>query len=320
MTHDEAEAGAVPHAAAGLGLALVSAFAFALSGALARPMLDSGWSAGAIVLIRIALGALVVLPFGLRAVHGRWHLVRRAAPTILVYGMLAVAGAQFFYFSSLQYLQVGPALLIEYTAPAAVVLWMWLTRGQRPGRLTVVGALVCAIGLFLVLDLVTGVGLDPVGVLWALGAMTGATAYFVISGDDRSELPSITLAAGGLVVGAAVLGLLGLVGALPMEAATGSQAYAGVDVAWWVPLVLLGVVTAATAYVTGVAAIRLLGSRLASFVALSEVVAGVLWSWALLSELPGAIQLIGGLLILVGVAGVKLGERDVAVRPESAAV
>ena len=44
---------------------------------------------------------------------------------------------------------------------------------------------------------------------------------------------------------------------------------------WWVPLVVLGLVTAAIAYVTGIAASRRLGSRLASFVALVEVVAGV---------------------------------------------
>ena len=30
-------------------------------------------------------------------------------------------------------MEVGPALLIEYTAPAAVVIWLWLRHGQRPG-------------------------------------------------------------------------------------------------------------------------------------------------------------------------------------------
>ena len=78
---------------------------------------------------------------------------------------------------------------------------------------------------------------------------------------------------------------------------------------------LLGLLTAAISYVTGIGAARVLGSRLASFVALSEVVAGVLWAWLLLGELPGPVQLVGGVLIIVGVVGVKLGERDVAVVP-----
>jgi drug/metabolite transporter (DMT)-like permease len=90
-----------------------------------------------------------------------------------------------------------------------------------------------------------------------------------------------------------------------------------------VPVLLLGVVTAAVAYVAGIAASRRLGSRLASFVALIEVVFGVFWAWVLLDELPHVIQLVGGVLILAGVVAVKLGERSVVVvgadAPESAA-
>ena len=126
-------------------------------------------------------------------------------------------------------------------------------------------------------------------------------------------MPPMVLAAGGLVVGGIALGLAGLVGLLPMEAVTTGVTYADLDVDWWVPLVVLGVVTAAVPYTTGIAASRRLGSRLASFVALTEVVAGVVFAWLLLDELPRSIQLLGGLLILAGVVGVKLGERTTAV-------
>ncbi|KAA1428876.1 EamA family transporter [Nocardioides antri] len=319
MTHD-APVAVPPRAAAGITVALFSALSFALSGALASPMLDHGWSAGAVVLVRIGLGALVVLPFGVAALRGRWRLLRRNLPLVVLYGLLAVAGAQFCYFSAVQHLEVGPALLIEYTAPAAVVLWMWLRHGQRPGRLTLAGAAVAAVGLLLVLDVLAGFGLHAGGVAWALAAMIGAAAYFVISADDTTGLPPITLAAGGLVVGALALGALALVGLLPMRAVRTSVTYADVEVAWWVPLVALGLVTAAVAYVAGIAAARLLGSRLASFVALSEVVAGVLWAWVLLGELPGPLQAVGGLLVLAGVVGVKLGEKKSATEVQQIAL
>jgi drug/metabolite transporter (DMT)-like permease len=224
--------------------------------------------------------------------------------------LIAVAGAQFCYFSAVEYLDVGPALLIEYTAPAAVVVWLWGRHGQRPGRLTIAGAVVAALGLLLVLDVFAGFGLHAGGVAWALGAMIGCATYFVVSADDTTGLPPLTLAAGGLAVGGVALAALGLVGVLPMHAERAPVAYGGVDVAWWVPLVLLGLVTAALSYVAGIAAARMLGSRLSSFVALSEVVAGVLWAWLLLGELPGLLQLVGGLLVLAGVIGVKLGERS----------
>ena len=315
VTDDKTMVVVGPRTASGLGFALVSAVTFGLSGALARGLLDTGWSPGAVVLVRIGLAALVVAPFGVIALRGRWHILRRSAGIVVGYGVLAVAGAQFCYFSAVQHMQVGPALLIEYTAPAAVVIWLWLRQGQRPGAVTLLGAGLAAVGLVLVLDVVSGASVNVPGVLWALAAMVGASAYFLISADESTGIPPMTLAGGGLVVGATALGLLALTGLLPMEANTTAATYAGTEVAWWVPLLALGLVTAAVAYVTGIAAIRRLGSRVASFVALTEVVAGVVWAWVLLDELPRTIQMIGGLLILVGVIGVKLGEKTV-VRPE----
>ncbi|NAZ85377.1 EamA family transporter, partial [Kineococcus indalonis] len=305
--------------ASGLTFAVLSALAFALSGPLARGLLDTGWSPGAVVTARIGTAAAVVVPFGLLALRGRWHLLRRNAPAVVAYGVLAVAGAQFCYFSAVQHLQVGPALLIEYTAPAAVVLWLWLRRGQRPGPLTLVGTAIAALGLLAVLDLFSGAELDTAGVLWALGAMVGAASYFVLSADEDNGLPPLALAAGGLLVAAVLLASLGAAGALPLRAGTGDVVYGARSFAWFWPLVALGVVTAALAYVAGIAAGRRLGSRLASFVALLEVLFAVVFAWALLDELPRATQLAGGVLVLAGVVVVKLGEGRVRTAAASAA-
>jgi drug/metabolite transporter (DMT)-like permease len=68
-------------------------------------------------------------------------------------------------------------------------------------------------------------------------------------------------------------------------------------------------VTAALAYVSGIAASRLLGARLASFVALSEVLAALVFAWLLLDQLPGPVQAVGGALVVTGVVLVKAGER-----------
>jgi drug/metabolite transporter (DMT)-like permease len=297
------------HAATGLAFALASAASFGLSGSLARGLLDAGWSAGAVVLVRLAVGALVVAPLAVRALRGQWGALRANAWFVLVFGAFPVAGAQFAYFSAVQRMDVGPALLIEYTAPAAVVVWLWLRHGERPGPLTIAGAGLAAAGLVLVLDLLSGADLAPVGVMWALIAMVCAASYFVLAAHPREGLPPVALAGVGLTSGAVVLALFGLIGVLPMHATTASPHYAGDAVAWWLPLVALGVVTAGLAYCTGIAASRRLGSRLSSFVALLEVVAGVTFAWLLLDQLPAAAQFVGGALILAGVVVVKLGER-----------
>jgi drug/metabolite transporter (DMT)-like permease len=309
LANDTAPVVRTPRALSGLAFAVLSATSFGLSGALARGLLDTGWTPGAVSLLRIAIAAVVVLPFGLVSMRGRWHLLRLHLRTVAVYGVVAVALPQFSYFSAVAHMPVAPALLIEFTAPAAVVVFLWLRRGERPGRVTVAGAAIAALGLLLVLDVMSGAALSPVGVAWAMMAMLGCATYFLMSGDDTNSLPPIALASGGMLVAAVALALLGLSGLLDMHAETLAVDLAGAQVDWWVPIVLLGVVTAAISYVAGIAAVRRLGSRLASFVALLEVVSGVLWAWFLLDELPHAVQLLGGVLILAGVVGVKLGER-----------
>lgn len=305
VTHD-VEVGA--RTSGGLLLALVSAGSFGLSGSLARGLFDTGWSPGAVVLLRVAIAALVVTPVGVWALRGRWHAVRRNLGLVGAYGLLAVAGSQFCYFSAVQRMQVGPAILIEYTSPAAVVLWLWFVHGHRPSRMTVGGAVLAAIGLVLVLDLLGGVSLSAAGVAWALAAMVGATAYFLINADTTTGLPPLGLAWAGLVVGGLLLALLGVAGLMPLHGSTARVVLAHRDAPWWLPLLLLGTVTAGLAYCAGVAAGRLLGSRLASFVALFEVVSSVVFAWLLLGELPKAVQLLGGLLVLGGVVVVKVGE------------
>ena len=304
LTHDTTAS----RTGAGLLLAVASATTFGLSGALARGLLDTGWSAGAAVGLRVVIAAAVLLVPGILALRGRWHLLRDNAGLVAVYGVSAVAGAQLCYFYAVTYMQVSVALLLEYTAPVAVVMWLWLRHGHRPSGLTLLGAAIAASGLVLVLDVISGAELSTVGVLWALGAMVGAASYFVISADESNGLPGISLAAGGLLVGGALLLGAAAIGVLPFDVSTADAVYAGFSLPWWQPVLALGLVTAAFAYVTGIAAGRRLGSRLASFVALGEVLAAVLWTWLLLGELPRAVQLAGGLLVLAGVVVVKLGE------------
>jgi drug/metabolite transporter (DMT)-like permease len=292
----------------GLVLAVTSAASFGLSGSLARGLLDTGWTAGAAVTARILIAALALALPAYVTMRGRWGLLRANATLVTTYGLVAVAGCQLCYFYAVAHMQVGVALLIEYTAPVAVITWLWLRHGRAPGRLTIAGAVVALVGLVLVLDLLSGADLSVVGVLWALGAMIGAATYFVMSAEEGNGLPPLALAAGGLIVGGVTLLLAGLVGLVPMATSSEAVEFVGATVPWWVPVLALGVITAAVAYVTGIAAGRRLGSRLASFVALSEVVMSLVFAWLLLGELPRPVQLLGGVVILAGVVMVKLDE------------
>ncbi|WP_315109000.1 EamA family transporter [uncultured Microbacterium sp.] len=292
----------------GLPLAVAAAFAFGSSGAWARGLIDAGWTPGAAVTVRVWVAALVLLVPTVLALRGRWRALRQNAGMVAAYGLLAVAATQLCYFQAVAVMDVGIALLIEYTAPVAVLLWLWLRRGERPTRRSVLGAGIAFVGLVLMLDIVTGAQVDVVGVLWALGAMVGAASYFVLSARADTGIPPIALAGSGLLLGAVGLSLAGLVGVLPFAWTTADVDYRFGAVPWFVPVLAIGVIATALAYVLGIVSTRMLGSRLASFVALAEVVAALLFGWLLLGQLPGPLQALGGVLVLAGVVVVKLGE------------
>jgi len=111
-----------------------------------------------------------------------------------------------------------------------------------------------------------------------------------------------------MAVGAVALLLVGLTGLLPLHATFGEVTFAGQRTSWLLPIAGLSLIAAVVAYLTGVAAARILGARLASFVGLTEVLFAVLIAWLFLNELPTAWQLFGGTLIIAGVALVRLDE------------
>lgn len=293
----------------GLALAIVSAATFGTSGSVAKGLLDSGWSPLAAVTWRVGVATLVLLPPALLMLRGRWHLLRTGWVSMALFGLLAVAACQLTYFLAVERISVAVALLLEYLGIILVVGWLWLRHGQRPRPLTIVGAAVAVAGLIFVLDLFGALEIDLLGVFWGLCAAVGLAAYFIISADESTGLPPLVLATGGLGIGTAGLVLVGLTGILPMTTATSDVQLASAALPWWAAILLLGVVAAAVSYATGIAATRRLGSKLGSFVGLTEVMFSFLWAWLLLGQMPAAVQLLGGALILTGVVLVKLDER-----------
>jgi drug/metabolite transporter (DMT)-like permease len=295
---------------AGLGLALVSAATFGTSGVFASGLLAAGWTAGAAVTVRVALAAVVLTVPALFALRGRVNQLRRSGRTVAVYGVFAVAGAQLCYYNAIQRLPVAVALLLEYSGVLLVVGWMWARHGHRPGRLICSGGLAAIVGLVLVLDLFGSRGVNLVGVPWGLGAAVGLAVYFVVSSSSTGDtLPPLVVAWGGLTVGAAVLLLAGATGALPFAAPRHDVTLASTQVSWLVPVLGMSLVAAAVAYVAGIFAARLLGARMASFVGLTEVLFAVLFAWLLLGQTLRPAQLAGGVLVMAGIALVRLGER-----------
>ncbi|WP_028280123.1 DMT family transporter [Arthrobacter sp. H5] len=295
-------------AVTGLWFAILSAAAFGVSGPFAKSLLEIGWSPGAAVGVRIGGAALVLLVPVLVALRGRWSTLRGNGLTLTIYGVVAIALCQFFYFSAVQRMSVGVSLLLEYLAPILIVGWLWIRSHRAPNRLTAAGSVAAMLGLLLVLDLTGEQRLDPIGVLFGLSAAVCLAVFFLMSAKVDDDLPPLIMAGGGMVVGALTILVLGLLGVMPFTFEFQDVVLAGWQTHWMVPVLGLVLISTVLSYVTGIIAARGLGSKVASFVGLTEVMFAVLASWLMLGELPGPIQLVGGALIVAGVALVRLDE------------
>jgi drug/metabolite transporter (DMT)-like permease len=293
---------------AGLPLAIVASAMFGTSGSFASSLMDAGWTPGSAVTARVTTAAVLLTVPGLLAARGRWAAVRRGLPLIVAFGMVAVGGCQLFFFNAVKHLSVSVALLMEYLGVVLVVGWMWLRHGRRPTRLTLAGSLLAIAGLVLVLDVFGGARVDLVGVLWGAAAAVGLAVFFVISAHGDGAVPPLVVAWGGMVVGAALLWLLGAVGAIDLQARWTDVTFAQHRTSWVVPVLGLAVVAGALAYTASIAATRFLGATVSSFVGLTEVLFAAVFAWLLVAEKPTFTQAAGGLVVLGGIVLVRAGE------------
>lgn len=292
----------------GLIFALLSAATFGVSGPFAKSLIESGWSPGGAVFARVAGGALVMMVIAVATQWPRLRQVSAHTRTVLLYGVFAISGVQLCFFNAVQHLSVGVALLLEYLAPIIVIGWVWITKGARPSVQTLLGAAVAMIGAAVVIDVFGSAEISAVGVAWGLAAAACLAVYFVISERADGDLHPVVLAASGLTVSAMVIGALGLVGVLPLQFSASNAVVADHSVNVWLPVVVLVLVSTVIAYLTGIAAITLLGPTIGSLVALTEVLCAVLAAWILVGESVTALQAVGGVAIIAGLVLARLGQ------------
>jgi drug/metabolite transporter (DMT)-like permease len=194
-----------------------------------------------------------------------------------------------------------------------VVGWLWVTTRHRPSNLTLAGVAMAVAGIMLVLNVFSGAHINLIGVGWALAAAVCAACYFMMSDSvaaDGDGLNSITLAAGGLIVGTAAVAVLGVTGAMPLTFTTHDAVVAGWTTSWVVPVGALALIPTAIAYTLGIMGIARLRPRFASLVGLSEVMFAVLAAWVLLGEAITPVQAVGGAVVLIGLALARQGDRS----------
>ena len=292
----------------GFLLALGSAASFALSGIFASALMESGWTAGAAVTARISFAALALLAPTIFMLRESWGLVKRAWSSILLFGVLAVAGCQLAFFLAVQFIPPSLALLIEFMGPVLLMLWSWARSRVSPGFITLLGAALAVLGLVATSGSVLGSGLHPLGIFFALIAAVGNATYFAAGARADHGIAPLPFVGLGLTVGAVILAIVSALGLLPFAVSSAPGRIAGVPLDPWLLVIGMVLISTVLSYLLGVAAARRLGATVASFTGYSEPLFGIIWTILLLSVLPTDMQWLGAALIIAGVVTVKVGE------------
>ena len=105
-------------------LAAVAAAMFAVNGSIAKLLLEDGVSAAHLSQLRVTV-AFVLLAGALALVDRRRLRIARAdVPRMAWLGFAGVAIVQFSYFLAIERLPISVALVIQFTGPLMVLLWL----------------------------------------------------------------------------------------------------------------------------------------------------------------------------------------------------
>ncbi|RDE07787.1 EamA family transporter [Pelagibacterium lacus] len=300
--------------ACALGAALLASF----NSSLAKVMLTLRFSAMELLLMRstgtlVILGVIVLIFY-----RPSLKVKRKDLPVLIFYGICGMVFTPLTYYWSIERISIGIALLLQYTAPIFVVLWMRFVRNVPITPSILGGMATCLVGLALVGASNGSVRLDFLGVLAGLASGMGFAAVFLLAGRALTTRPPIVTAAFGYLAGTVIWHILLPVWNIPLnellEPVTLPAALGGIDVAaLWVvgSIVVLGSVLPGILMLTGVAA---LGPARASTLGMSEPVMSAAVAWLILGEILTPLQLVGGAITVGGLAFLELKKRQVAPR------
>lgn len=145
--------------------------------------------------VRVGLSALLMLMLWR---PWRWRLSRADAQAVALYGA-ALGAMNLMFYLSLQTLPFGLAVAIEFAGPLAVAIWS----SRRAVDFVWVALAIVGLALLLPLGL-SGSTLDPLGVLYAVGAAV-FWALYIVFGKRAGHLHAGQSVSLGLLVAALVV-------------------------------------------------------------------------------------------------------------------
>jgi drug/metabolite transporter (DMT)-like permease len=284
---------------------ITAAFGFAAGGVAAKVLREADLDAFRLTQIRITSAALILLIIALLKGKKQLYAKRSEIKDLVLFGVIGIAVVNSFYYFALKYLYVSVALIIEFTAPIWIALYLRFVKKKNISRTAWIGIICAFLGLVLISQIWSGKSLHPLGVIVAILDALALAYYFLTADRLGQNRSSLSLTTWGMGIASIFWAIALPWWNFPFEFLTQSFSLSGELSGYSAPgwaLILWIVVTATIIpYLLTVAAIRELSASTSSVIAMLEpIIAGVI-AWWLLNEAFTNIQLIGCTAVLVGV-------------------
>jgi drug/metabolite transporter (DMT)-like permease len=278
-------------------LAAVAATMFAVNGSLARYLLDDGVSAAHLSQLRVTVAFVLLAGAIVLVDRRRLRIARADVPRMAWLGLAGVAIVQLSYFLAIERLPISVALVIQFTGPLMVLLWLRLAHGRRL-RPSLYGAVALSVaGSALVVEIYDAGSIDGIGVIFSLVAAVTFAIYligFERAGQSYDAFTTLTWGLGFAT-------LFWLIVSPPWQFPAGD--FGSVRSA----ALALGVVVIGTLapFLLNVTALRHLPAARVGVVATLEPPLAAIVAWIIHGEALAGIQIAGGLMVIAAVAWVQ---------------
>jgi drug/metabolite transporter (DMT)-like permease len=286
-------------------LLILSALMFASNGIASKLLLDGHITAWRLAQIR-ALSACAILAIYLwRKAPQTFRIKRSEILPLVSYGVIGIAMVQALYFVSISRMHVSIALLIEFTAPVWIVVYLRVVKRKHVPNQMWLALILALTGLALIAQVWDGLTLDGIGVIAGFGA-SFALAFYFLAGESLSGVrdnQSITM--WGFFFAGFAWCLVLPVWSFPFDLFTTSIPLAGAlegsSTPGWVLILYVVLIGTILPYLCVMGGLKhLKASTTSAFGLLEPIFAGIVaWFW--FAESWNAIQLIGGVVVIAGI-------------------
>jgi drug/metabolite transporter (DMT)-like permease len=231
---------------------------------------------------------------------------RREIPILIFYGVFGYAMVQLGYFIGISRgVPLSLVLIIEFTAPIWIVLWIKFVRKSVVAKDMWVAIALSLLGLILVAKVWQGFAFDLIGSLGALGAALALAVYFLMSQSQGTKRSAQAMVVWGMGVAGLFWSLVLPIWNFPTEIFTTDinlqGRFSDYSAPGWLLIAYIIIFGTMVPYLFVVGGIRRLSASTSSVIGMLEPVLAGAFAWIWLSQSWSAIQLFGGAIVLIGI-------------------